>query len=81
MARAASAATAHSLYRGLRVTITQLPDGGATLVTVAAKGPRQRWDEWSLLYPAVRMGALEVHSHMEALEAIQTAVGQLLASG
>lgn len=81
MARAASAETAHSLYRGLRVTITQLPDGGATLVTVAAKSHSARWDEWSLLYPAIRMGELRVDSHLGALEAIQSAVQQLLSEG
>lgn len=79
--RAADSRTAHSLYRGLRVTLTQLPGGGATLVTVASKGERDRWDEWSLLYPAVRMGAVELDSADAALEAIGAAVTELLRRG
>jgi len=81
MARAADAPTARSLYRGLRVTVTQLPADGACLVMVATKPERGHWDEWNLIYPAIRLEPRVFDSHEAVLEALQAVIGRLLADG
>lgn len=81
MGTAADPRTAQSLYRGLRVTVTQLPDDGACLVSVATKAEKARWDEWNLLYPAIRIEARTFDSHEAVLEALQTVIGDLLRRG
>lgn len=51
-----SARPAQSLYAGLRVTVTRSPvQDGPLWVTVAIKQVTGRWDEWSLLFPAVKV--------------------------
>lgn len=46
---------AGSLYRGFRVTLTEVPGSDACIVTLATKNLQDRWDEWSLLFPALRV--------------------------
>lgn len=46
-------APAASRYRGLRLTITQAPGSDKVWLTIAAKTWQGRWDEWSLIVPAM----------------------------
>lgn len=65
---------AESRYRAVRLTVTAHPHGGASVVTVAVKQPTGRWDDWSLLFPALRC-PLDSPSHaLEVLEQAQEAL-------
>lgn len=46
---------ARSIYRGIRVGITQRDLDGPCLVTLSTKQLDQPWDEWDLLFPAIRV--------------------------
>lgn len=46
---------AQSYYRGIRVSITQSDLERPCLVTVATKHLDKHWDEWDLLFPAIRV--------------------------
>ena len=47
--------TAGSYYRGLRLTINQAPGDKPCIVTLSTKPLDRAWDEWSLLFPAIRV--------------------------
>lgn len=69
MARRGKAAPrAQSLYRGLRVTLTQAPDGEFALVGVSVKPQSGSWDDWSLLFPPVRIETREIAGSQDALK-------------
>lgn len=65
---------ARSLYRGVRVTLTDLPDRDAAIVTVAVKQANGRWDDWSLLFPAKRVSGAAIGSTTDALHVMQAAL-------
>lgn len=46
---------ARSLYRGLRVSIVQRDLDTPCLVTLATKRLDAPWDQWDLLFPAIRV--------------------------
>jgi hypothetical protein len=46
---------ARSLYRGIRVSITQRDLETPCLVTLATKQLNAPWDQWDLLFPAIRV--------------------------
>jgi len=81
MGKAVETPIAQSRYRGLRLTVTQLPNDGALLVGVAVKAERAHWDDWNLLYPAVRLEPQALDSHMAVLECLQGVIQHLLADG
>jgi hypothetical protein len=67
-------ATNMSRYRGLRVQITQAPGMDSCLVTVAVKGLSAHWDEWSLVFPALRVDLGTAHNTYEAVEILKEAL-------
>lgn len=69
---------AKSHYRGLRVTVTQNPGHGASLVSVAVKPPRGAWDEWSLLFPAIKVETMKVDDYTGVLKVVIATVEALL---
>lgn len=44
---------AESRYRGLRLTVTQNPGANQVWVTLAVKQEKGRWDDWTLMFPAI----------------------------
>ena len=46
---------ARSCYRGIRVTITQTGTDTPCLVSVSTKQLDEAWDQWDLLFPAIRV--------------------------
>lgn len=65
---------AGSVYRGARATLTQHPGGDYMFLTIAVKDVRGRWDEWSLLMPALRVPSDVVDQHLGAAEALESAL-------
>jgi len=65
---------AASLYRGIRVTLVQAPLTHTALVTVSVKGAAQRWDEWSLLFPALRADIGTPQNAYEVVEVLREAL-------
>lgn len=72
---------ARSGYRAIRVTLTNRPGGDVAFLTVAVKRPTGRWDEWDLLFPAVRTDASGLHSYADVLEAMITALQDIQRMG
>lgn len=46
---------ARSCYRGIRVTINQTGLDKPCLVSLSTKQLDRAWDEWDLLFPAIRV--------------------------
>lgn len=69
---------ARSTYRGLRVTITQPPGDRPLVLTLSAKGEGSRWDEWNLLFPAIRVPTREILDYRDVLTVVIQAVEALL---
>lgn len=46
---------AQSIYRGIRLNITQQSLEKPCLVTLATKQLDRAWDQWDLLFPAIRV--------------------------
>lgn len=57
--------------------MTQHPEGGPAFVTVASKGPGGRWDEWSTLFPAIRLDLPPASTAVEAMRIIEVALTQV----
>lgn len=68
---------AASNYRGLKVTVTQVPEREHCLVTVSTKEILKPWDDWSLLFPAIRVPSRELNGVDEVLELVQVALAHL----
>lgn len=62
-----------SRYRGFRVTVTQDPARDTAWVTVATKQVRGRWDEWTLVFPALEITLGTPSGMAEVLDAVQQA--------
>lgn len=62
-----TSAKARSNYRGLKVTLTQKPDGGVCLVSVSTKAAEAGWEDWNLLFPALRIQARPVSGYADVL--------------
>lgn len=69
---------ARSNYLGLRITVTQLPEQPTALVNLSTKAAHGRWDDWSLLYPSLRVPLREVRDHRDILRVIVDAVQDLI---
>ena len=65
---------AESRYRAVRLTVTAHPQGGPAIVTVAVKQPTGRWDDWHLLFPAIRCPLGAPGHALEVLETAQEAL-------
>lgn len=53
---------AASRYRGLRITVTQDVESPTAWVTVAGKRLDDRWDEWALVLPSIRIEEFDVET-------------------
>lgn len=74
-------ATATSLYRAVRVTMTVSPDGQTLVTSVATKGVNAHWSEFESLFPAtIERADAPVESLREALERVHTFIGEVLNS-
>lgn len=72
---------AKSNYAGVRLTVTQPPDQGAPcIVTLATKQTHQPWDQWDLLFPALRMPVRDIDSYVGILEAVRGVLQALIES-
>lgn len=70
-----------SRYNGIRISLSQPPGGGATFITIAVKHHTGGWDEWSLLYPAIRREFDAFNGASEAVEVLHEALGTILREG
>lgn len=68
-------------YRAIRVTLTNRPGGDVAFLTVAVKRPTGRWDEWDLLFPAIRTTAEGLHSYEDVLESMISALQDIQRHG
>lgn len=68
-----------SAYRGLRITVTQHPEQDNAYVSLSVKQVSGRWDEWALLFPALRVDAPPAESVTEALLMVKQAYEVLAA--
>jgi hypothetical protein len=59
---------ASSNYRGLKLTVTQSPEGDYALVSLSVKSTGNRWDEWTLVMPALRVPLESAGSLLEVLD-------------
>lgn len=64
-------ASAASRYRGFRVTVTQHPSSDTAYVTISTKQVKGRWDEWTLIAPAMALD-------MSAPRSLGEVAGQVL---
>lgn len=78
MAKKDTQPPARSLYRGLRLTVTQPPDQGPSVLTLAVKHPAGKWDEWNLLFPALRIPHRELDGYEAVLRLVAETVATLL---
>lgn len=71
---------ARSHYRGLRLSVTQAPGDRPCIVTLATKAADRPWDDWSLLFPAIRvpMPPQGINSYEGILEVVVAAVQAVL---
>lgn len=70
---------AQSVYRGIRLTVTQPPDPDSPcIVTLAVKELYKPWDDWSLLYPAIRVPVRDIASHEDVLRAVARTIEALI---
>lgn len=70
--------TALSVYNGIKVTITQAPGDRPAVVTVAVKQREDHWDDWNLLYPAIRVPLRDIKGHRDVLRTIVDVVEELI---
>jgi len=68
----------YSRYAGMRVTLTQTLGSDQCLVTVSVKGRQDGWDEWTLLFPAIRHHSGPLTSSVDAATAVGEAVEMVL---
>lgn len=73
---------AGSFYRGIKVTLTQAPGDRPCVVTVATKRADRPWDEWDLLFPAVRVPVPDsgIRGYTDILRLLVSAVEELIAA-
>jgi len=71
---------ARSTYKGIRVTLTQTPGDRPAILTLAVKGETARWDEWNLLFPAIRVPHRPLSDYRDVLAVVCSAVETLLAA-
>lgn len=69
-----------SMYRGIRVTLTQAPGDRPSILTLSVKHVGRQWDEWNLLFPAIRVPARELTGYRDVLVVMVQAVEALLAA-
>lgn len=69
---------AKSLYKGLRITLTQAPGDSPSILCVSVKHPAGRWDEWNLLFPALRVPHRELDGYGAVLALLAETVETLL---
>lgn len=69
---------ARSLYRGLRMTLTQAPGDSPSVLTLSVKHESGRWDEWNLLFPAIRVAHQPLEGYRDVLTVAVRAVEALL---
>lgn len=62
----------------MRITLTQTLGSDQCLVTVSVKGRQDGWDEWSLLFPALRQDSGPLTSSLDAAVAVGEAVESVL---
>jgi hypothetical protein len=67
-----------STYRGLRVTLTQPVGGDTCVVSVSVKREADGWDEWSLLFPSIRLETGPLTSSLDAAEVVGEAVSHVM---
>lgn len=70
-----------STYKGLRVTVVQAPGDRPAILTVAVKPEAAGWDEWHLLFPALRVPHRELVSSGDVLALLAEVVEDLLSKG
>lgn len=70
-----------STYKGLRLTVVQAPDERPMVLTVAVKRESAGWDEWGLLFPALRVPHRPMDSSGDVLALVAEIVEQLLEQG
>lgn len=71
---------ARSHYRGIRVTINQTGPEKPCLVTVSTKQLDRSWDQWDLLFPAIRVPVAPegIDGYVGILRLIQSAFAALI---
>ncbi len=70
---------ARSYYRGVKMTIVQPPaPDSPCVVSLSVKRVDQRWDEWSLLMPSIRVPVAEINGYEDILQACVAAVQAVL---
>lgn len=70
---------AGSYYAGIRVTLTQPPDPDSPcIVTVSTKQTYQPWDQWDLLFPAIRVPVGPVNGYTDVLRTLCATIESLL---
>lgn len=70
-----------STYRGLRLTVTHTPEDGPSFLTLAVKSEVGGWNEWSLLFPAVRVPHRPLQDHRDVLALAAECLEGLLERG
>lgn len=70
---------ARSYYRGIKLTVVQPPaPDSPCVVSLSVKRADQRWDEWSLLMPSIRVPVQEINGYEDILNACVAAVQAVL---
>jgi hypothetical protein len=59
-----------SLYRGLRLSLTQTGGTGRVYVTLETKRVGDGWDEWSLEHPVLRLGEERITETADAIRVL-----------
>lgn len=72
--RKAPKTLSRSLYRGMRLTVTEGPNGDWCLITVSVKQLHGKWDEWTMLFPALRLEHEPITSPKDALYLLSEAL-------
>lgn len=68
---------ARSAYRGFRVTLTEVPGADHCFVTLATKNAQQHWDEWTMLFPALRMPLTDSVARASLADMLEVAIRAL----
>lgn len=71
---------AKSLYTGLRLTVTQQDPSRPCVVTLSTKQRESLWDDWNLLFPAIRVEVQPLNGYDDVLRAVVATVEALLSA-
>lgn len=71
---------ARSVYRGIKVCITQTDLETPCLVSISTKHLNKPWDDWSLVFPAIRVPIPEspAGSYQDILSLVAASVQALI---